>query len=73
MKGDDFVPKKRVTKNDKKQKREVYSQRHIRTILKHLGGKLTNAPESGSTYQEGIRTPEVQGMAKTKRTHAHSK
>jgi hypothetical protein len=27
-------PKKRVTKNDKKNKKQVYSQKHIRNILK---------------------------------------
>jgi hypothetical protein len=27
-------PKKRVTKNDKKNKKEVYSQKHIRILLK---------------------------------------
>ena len=73
MKGDDFVPKKRVTKNDKKQKREVYSQRHIRTVLKHLEGRLSNASECESADREGVCTPEVRGMAKTKRKNAHSK
>ena len=73
MKGDDFVPKKRVTKNDKKQKREVYSQRHIRTVLKHLEGKLSNASECESADLEGVCTPEVRGVVKSKRKHAHSK
>ena len=73
MKGDDFVPKKRVTKNDKKQKKEVYSQRHIRTVLKHLEGKLINAPDSESVDREGVCTPEVRGVAKFKRKHAHGK
>lgn len=27
-------PKKRVTKNDKKNKKQVYSQKHVRNILK---------------------------------------
>ena len=27
-------PKKRVTKNDKKNKKQVYSQKHIRNVLK---------------------------------------
>ena len=53
MKGDDFTPKKRVTKNDKKQKREVYSQKYVRTVLKHLEGKLTNAPEREDSYSRG--------------------
>jgi hypothetical protein len=73
MKGEDFTPKKRVTKNDKKQKREVYSQRHIRTVLKHLEGKLTNASDSESVDREGVCTPEVRGVAKFKRKHAHGK
>ena len=29
-------PKKRVTKNDKKAKNQVYSQKHIRNLLKQL-------------------------------------
>lgn len=73
MKGDDFNPKKRVTKNDKKQKREVYSQRYVRTVLKHLEGKSTNAPDSESVDREGVCTPEVRGVVKSKRKHAHSK
>ena len=27
-------PKKRVTKNDKKNKKQVYSQKHVRNLLK---------------------------------------
>lgn len=55
----DYTPKKRVTKNDKKQKKDVYSQKHIRTVLKHLEGKLTNAPNSGNPNQTGVCTAEV--------------
>ena len=33
-------PKKRVTKNDKKNKREVYSQKHIRNMLKQKEASL---------------------------------
>jgi hypothetical protein len=29
-------PKKRVTKNDKKAKNQVYSQKHIRNLLKQM-------------------------------------
>ena len=66
-------PKKRVTKNDKKQKREVYSQKYVRTVLKHLEGKLTNAPEREDITREGVRPTEVRGMAKTKGKNAHGK
>jgi len=55
----DYTPKKRVTKKDKKQKKSVYSQKHIRTVLKHLEGKLTNAPNSGVPNQTGVCTTEV--------------
>jgi len=55
----DYTPKKRVTKNDKKHKKDVYSQKHIRTVLKHLEGKLTNAPNSGNPNQTGVCTTEV--------------
>jgi len=73
MKGDDFTPQKRVTKNDKKQKRDVYSQKYVRTVLKHLEGKLTNAPEREDITREGVRPTEVRGMAKSKRKNAHGK
>jgi hypothetical protein len=33
-------PKKRVTKNDKKNKREVYSQKHVRNMLKQKEASL---------------------------------
>lgn len=33
-------PKKRVTKNDKKNKRQVYSQKHIRNLLKQKEASL---------------------------------
>jgi hypothetical protein len=29
-------PKKRVTKNDKKNKHQVYSQKHVRNLLKQM-------------------------------------
>jgi hypothetical protein len=29
-------PKKRVTKNDKKNKKQVYSQKHVRNLLKQM-------------------------------------
>ena len=73
MRGDDFAQKKRVTKNDKKQKREVNSQKYVSTVLKHLEGKLTNAPEREDITREGVRPTEVRGMAKTKGKNAHGK
>lgn len=30
----DYEPKKRVTKNDKKNKKQTYSQKHVRNVLK---------------------------------------
>jgi hypothetical protein len=33
-------PKKRVTKNDKKNKKEVYSQKHVRNLLKQKEASL---------------------------------
>jgi hypothetical protein len=33
-------PKKRVTKNDKKQQREVYSSKHVRNVLKQKEASL---------------------------------
>ena len=33
-------PKKRVTKNDKKNKREVYSSKHVRNVLKQKEASL---------------------------------
>jgi hypothetical protein len=29
-------PKKRVTKNDKKAKNQIYSQKHVRNLLKQM-------------------------------------
>jgi hypothetical protein len=55
----DYTPKKRVTKNDKKQKNSVYSQKHIRAVLKHLEGKVLNAPEGKSTTRKGVCPTEV--------------
>lgn len=33
--------KKRVTKNDKKHKRQVYSQKHVRNLLKQKEASIT--------------------------------
>ena len=35
-------PKKRVTKNDKKNKKQVYSQKHVRNMLKQKEATLAN-------------------------------
>ena len=48
---DDF--KKRVTKNDKKHKRQIYSQKHVRNILKQKEASITkskNGPLHPSTH-----------------------
>ena len=40
-------PKKRVTKNDKKNKKQVYSQKHVRNLLKqkeHSLAKRNDGP-----------------------------
>ena len=45
-------PKKRVTKNDKKNKREVFSQKHVRNLLKQK-------EQSQSKRNDGaVHTPE---------------
>jgi hypothetical protein len=59
----DYTPKKRVTKNDKKQKGEVYSQKHIRLVLKQMESRVSNAPKSEAIDRAGIRPPKVGGMA----------
>jgi len=40
----DSEPKKRVTKNDKKHKKHVYSQKHIRMLLKQMEATKRNGP-----------------------------
>ena len=42
---DNYEYKKRVTKNDKKNKKGVYSQKHIRILLKQLDSKTINVGE----------------------------
>jgi hypothetical protein len=45
-------PKKRVTKNDKKNKKQVYSQKHIRNILKQQeASSIRN--KNGSIHPSG--------------------
>lgn len=39
-------PKKRVTKNDKKNKKEVYSQKHIRNMLKQMEASLAKKKDA---------------------------
>lgn len=45
-------PKKRVTKNDKKNKKQVYSQKHVRNILKQKEASLVK------TKDGSVHTPE---------------
>jgi hypothetical protein len=45
-------PKKRVTKNDKKNKKQVYSQKHVRNLLKQKEASL--AKKNNGT----LHTPE---------------
>lgn len=42
-------PKKRVTKNDKKNKKQVYSQKHVRNILKQKEASLAKK-NNGSVH-----------------------
>jgi len=69
--GSDFTPKKRVTKNDKKKKQDVYSQKHIRLTLKQLESKIINAPECESVDRERICTTKVGGVVKSQAGHAN--
>ena len=57
--GLEFIPKKRVTKNDKKKKWDVYSQKHIRLTLKQMEGKIITAPECKSADREGVCSTEI--------------
>ena len=73
MEYDNYSPKKRVTKNDKKEKGSIYSSKHIRLTLKRLEQQSINGRESESLDREGICPPKIGGMAKPKKNHAHRK
>ena len=45
-------PKKRVTKNDKKQKGQIYSQKHVRNILKQKEATMSKKNDGA------VHTPE---------------
>ena len=47
-------PKKRVTKNDKKNKKQVYSQKHVRNLLKQKEQSL--AKRNDGSVQPPERT-----------------
>jgi len=47
-------PKKRVTKNDKKQQKDTYSQKHIRNILKQK--EIADSKRNNVTVQPAERT-----------------
>lgn len=51
---DNYEYKKRVTKNDKKNKKGVYSQKHIRILLKQLESKSINAGEDTQSGRKGV-------------------
>ena len=70
--GSDFIPKKRVTKNDKKKKQDVYSQKHIRLTLKQLESKTTNAPECESVDRGRICATKVGGVVRSQTRHVNS-
>tara|TARA_B100001564_G_scaffold324756_1_gene305809 strand:- start:19451 stop:19717 length:267 start_codon:yes stop_codon:yes gene_type:complete len=65
--------KKRVTKNDKKNKQSIYSSKHIRFILKHLKGNNNNERESESLDREGLRPSKIGGVVKPTKNNAHCK
>ena len=69
----DFKCNKRVTKNDKKSKKSIYSSTHIRLVLKHLEGTINNARESESVDRERVCCPEIRGMAQSQKKYAHGK
>ena len=73
MNYDNYSYKKRVTKNDRKEKASIYSSKHIRLTLKHLEQQSTNGREGEKTDREGICSTEIGGMAKSKKNHAHRK
>ncbi len=43
-------PKKRVTKSDKKLKNQIYSQKHIRNILKQMEASKDKKRTDGSLH-----------------------
>ena len=47
-------PKKRVTKNDKKNQKRVYSQKHVRNILKQKEAHQVNTNGSVHTTQHAL-------------------
>ena len=73
MSYDNYSPRKRVTKNDKKEKGSIYSSKHIRLTLKHLEQQSINEREGKSTPREGICATEVGRMVKPAKNHAHRK
>jgi len=73
MSYDNYSHKKRVTKNDKKEKGTIYSSKHIRLTLKRLEQQLINGHESQGSIGEGVCTTEVRRVVKPAKNHAHRK
>jgi len=73
MNYDNYSPKKRVTKNDKKEKGSIYSSKHIRLTLKRLEQQSINGREGEKPDREGVCPTEIRGMAKPKKNNAHCK
>jgi len=73
MEYDNYSPRKRVTKNDKKEKRSIYSNKHIRLTLKRLEQQTINGRESETLDREGVCPTKIGGMAKPKKNNAHRK
>ena len=73
MEYDNYSPRKRVTKNDKKEKGSIYSSKHIRLTLKRLEQQSINGRESETLDREGVCPTKIRGMAKPKKNNAHRK
>jgi hypothetical protein len=70
---DNYEYKKRVTKNDKKNKKGVYSQKHVRILLKQLDSKTINVGEDTQADRKGVCSSKVGGVVESKGSHAHRK
>lgn len=50
-------PKKRVTKNDKKHRKQVYSQKHVRIALKSMYNNNEGKKQTAIARDSGLDTP----------------
>ena len=49
-------PKKRVTKNDKKHRKQVYSQKHVRIALKSMYNNNEGKKQTAIARDSGLTT-----------------